>query len=454
MSAVVAAIASPGAEEIFRILTFRAGYNTSAVIIGAIMLGVAAGAIGVFALLRGRALMGDALSHATLPGVAGGFLLGTWMGFDPRSMPVLLTGATVTGVLGVLTVLFISRHTRLREDAAIGIVLSVFFGAGVVLMQVIARLDIGNRGGLQQFIYGQTAAMQGRDAMVLALLAVLVLLVSLAFLKEFRVVCFNAEYARAQGWPVGVIDIIMMTFVVLVTVVGLQMVGLILVVAMIVIPAAAARFWTDRLFVMLLTAAVLGGFSGYAGGAASAMAGGLPAGAVIVLASGGVFLLSMFFAPARGVVAGVVRTKRVHDRTNRQHLLRMLLEADEVGDAEGLTRTGVRSRRAWPGRSLGRAIRQLRSGGAIDVDPSGGLELTTTGREQAARVTRNHRLWEEYLVRHADIAPSHVDWSADLVEHVLSSEMVRQLEESVAARGGALPPSVHPLTGDPETAQG
>ncbi|MCA9310804.1 MAG: metal ABC transporter permease [Phycisphaerales bacterium] len=435
-------LSAPGAGEWLRVMTLQGGYNTNSVIVGAVMLGIAAGAIGVFALLRGRALMGDALSHATLPGVGVAFLAGTWLGWDPRSLPLLLCGAALSGVLGVLAVLFIVRQTRLREDAAIGIVLSVFFGAGAIVMQAIVRMDIGNRGGLQRFIYGQTAAMQGHDALVLSGVALLVLLVSLAFLKEFRLVCFNAEYAASQGWPVIVIDIVMMTFVVLVTVIGLQTVGLILVVALIIIPAAAARFWTDRLFVMLITAAGLGGLSGYLGATVSALYSDLPAGAVIVLAAGAVFIASMFLAPARGVLASAWRHVRVRDLTNRQHLLRHLFEREEIeGEGTPVTRVRLARERAWRGRGLHRALRQLARAGTITLGaaPDHAIALTTAGRVEAARVTRNHRLWEEYLVRHADVAPSHVDWSADQVEHVLSEPLVRELEAALRAQGIDVP---------------
>jgi len=276
----------PTLVEVWETLTLRAGFNTNTVILGTTMLGLAAGVIGVFALLRKRSLVTDALSHATLPGIALAYLAALALGVSGRSLPVLLAGAATSGVLGVLGIQAILRYTRLREDAAIGIVLSVFFGAGVVGMSYIQANAPTQAAGLDAFIYGQTAAMLPRDAALMAGIAALALLASLLLLKEFAVVCFNDSFARATGWPVSAIDLLMMAMVVLVTVAGLQAVGLILVVAMLIIPAVAARLWTDRLWILVLLAGGIGALSGYAGAAVSALLPNKPAGSVIVLTAG------------------------------------------------------------------------------------------------------------------------------------------------------------------------
>jgi manganese/zinc/iron transport system permease protein len=196
------------------------------VLAGTTLLGLAAGVIGAFALLRKRSLMADALSHATLPGIGLAFLAATALGSAGKSLPVLLLGAAVTGVLGVLCVQALLRHTRLREDAAIGIVLSVFFGAGVVVLSAIQKHAGGSAGGLSHFIYGQTAAMRVSDATLMGGIALAAVLAAALLLKEFALVCFNDAFARVDGWPVSLIDLLMMALVVLVTVAGLQAVGL------------------------------------------------------------------------------------------------------------------------------------------------------------------------------------------------------------------------------------
>jgi manganese/zinc/iron transport system permease protein len=231
-------------------------------------------------------------------------------------------------------------------------------------------------------------------------------------------------------------------------VIGLQAVGLVLVIAMLIIPAAAARFWTERVWVMLVLAGVIGGASGYLGAVASAMFDDLPAGAVIVLVAGGLFLASMLAAPSRGLVAGAVRRARLRLSIARQHVLRSAYERLEARPRAAIVLDDMT--RGLGGSTLGRvAVWRLRRRGLVEERP-GGIGLTPRGLDEAARVTRNHRLWEEYLVRYADVAPTHVDRAADLVEHVLSAPMVAELEQSLRDRSTlppGPPPSVHPVGG-------
>lgn len=289
------------------------GFNTIVVLIGATALGIAAGTVGTFMVLRRRALVSDALSHATLPGLVLGFLGGLALGVEGRSLPILLLGATVTGVLAVLAIQAIVRWTRLPEDAAIGAVLSVFFGVGVVLLSIVQGLPTAGAAGLHGFLFGQTAAMSAREAAALGALAVLAAVAVAVLFKELKLVAFDEGFARVQGWPAGRIDLLLMALVTLVTVVGLQTVGLVLIIALLITPAAAARFWTERLERMTVIAALIGGLSGGVGAALSAALPDMPAGAVIVLVATGFFLLSLLFGPARGLVARRVRHGRMRD---------------------------------------------------------------------------------------------------------------------------------------------
>ena len=441
----------PSIEQIIRVLTLQAGHNTSVVMIGVALLGLAAGTVGTFAILRKRAMMSDTLSHATLPGIGLAFLTAVALGAHGRSLPVLLAGAAVSGVVGVLVVQFIARNTRLPEDAAMGAVLSVFFGAGFVLLSFIQTLGTGAEGGISKFIYGQTAAMSVEDAQVIGLVALASTIAAALLFKEFRLVCFDPDFARAQGWPVSLIDLLMMGLVVMVTVIGLQAVGLILIIALVIIPAAAARFWTERLWVMTLAAAGFGAASGYVGAALSALLPRFPAGGIIVLVAGLLFLASLFLAPKRGVLAASLRHFRLRIDIESQHVLRGLCEAAE---ARGLAPGGqvplpaLRVVRAWSSAWRSVVLLRLKTRGLIERRGDH-VWLTEAGQKEASRLTRNHRLWEEFLVSHADLAPSHVDRSADLVEHILDHDLVARLEEQLAAAGRLpgsvrVPRSVHP----------
>jgi len=419
----------PTIDEIVRTLTLQAGFNTTSVIVGTTLLGLAAGLIGAFALLRKRSLTADALSHATLPGICIAFLAAPSLGLASRSMPVLMVGAAITGIIGVACIHLLITKTRLREDASIGIVLSVFFGIGIVLLSVIQTNASGSAAGLNHFIYGQTAAMTRSDTITMGAIGVFSALVALLLLKELSLVCFNDSFARAMGIPAWLMDAVILGLIVLVTVSGLQAVGLILIVAMLIIPAASARFWTERLWKLILLSALIGGISGYAGSAVSALLPRKPAGSVIVLTAGALFAISMFLAPARGVFATTIRRAKIRWRIANDHLLEYLFENTQTNPDRPL-RDIAREHGIQPVRFalLAKAL-QIR--GFITIH-AGIAKLTQDGNARGARVARNHALWEQYLITHADIAPSHVDWSVDQVEHVLDDELVQRLERLLA----------------------
>ena len=251
-------------------------YNTRVVVFGTALLGVAAGVIGSFTLLRKRALMGDALSHAMLPGIGIAFMVAVAAGGSGKGLPILLLGATLSGLLGLAVILLIRKYTRLKEDTALGVVLSVFFGGGVAILGIVQRTGQGHAAGLESFIYGKTASMLAQDAVAIGGSAVLVIVVTTLFFKELKLLCFDTEFAASLGWSTTFLDVLMMSMVVIVTVIGLQAVGLILVIAMLIIPAAAARFWTERLTVMVFISAFIGALAGAMGSVASAVAPNLP----------------------------------------------------------------------------------------------------------------------------------------------------------------------------------
>ncbi len=442
----------PGWDQVLRVATLR-DYNTRIVIAGVSCLGLASGLIGCFMLLRKRALLGDALSHATFPGIAAAFMVMTAAGLSGKSLGGLLIGATLSGAVGVGCILLITALTRIKQDAALGIVLSVFFGLGVAGLGVIQNMGTGNAAGLESFIYGKTASMLASDAIMTAVAAGLIALACTLMYKEFTVLSFDQEYADAQGKPVLLLDMIMMTLVVGVTVIGLQAVGLILMVALLVIPAAAARFWTHHLPTMLLASGILGALSGMIGAALSALVPRLPAGAVIVVVAGFFFAVSMFFGPARGVISRGLERVRLKKKVLLQHVLRAMYELSEPlqkaeGDApQPVTHDELLRHRAWSIREARASIRVAVRRGFMHPAGERAYVLTKPGRAAAWRVVRNHRLWELFLIQHADIAPSHVDRDADQVEHVLHPEMIDELETLLAAEAPelAMPASPHRL---------
>lgn len=296
-------------------LTLGAGRNAALVTVGAALLGLAAGAVGTFTVLRKRALVSDAMAHATLPGVAMAFLVMVALGGSGRATFGLMAGAAVTAALGLLAVEALVSRTRLPEDAAIGAVLSVFFGAGVVLLTVIQTMSAGQQAGIETVLLGSTAGMLRADALGIAGGGALACLAAWALRRPMTLVAFDEGFAQASGVDVRRVDRLAMLLVLFVTVAGLRVVGLVLIVALLIIPPVAARFWTDRAGRMALVAGGIGAASGWVGTALSATAPDLPAGPLVVLTAAAILALSLLLAPRRGAVARAIAQARARRAT-------------------------------------------------------------------------------------------------------------------------------------------
>lgn len=284
-------------------------YTLRTVAMGTAVIGIISGALGCFAVLRKQSLLGDAISHAALPGVVIAFL------FTRSRAPLgLLIGALITGWLATIIVLIIIRYTRLKEDSALGIVLSVFFGVGIVLLTFTQRLSDARQAGLDRFLFGQAAALLQEEVLLMAIIGVFALATLALFWKEFKLISFDPDYAASLGLPVRLLEVMLTTQLVIAVVIGLQAVGVILMSAMVVAPAAAARQWSDRLGIMTLLASFFGALSGISGAVISATRPGLSTGPIIVLVISLITLLSLLFAPNRGLIINWLR----HQRNLRQ----------------------------------------------------------------------------------------------------------------------------------------
>lgn len=431
--------------------------NFQWVIAGSTLLGITSGIIGSFALLRGRSLLGDVLAHSALPGVCIAFVL-----TQSKEIIPLLLGAALAGFAGVKCIDVITRWTRVKEDTALAVVLTVFFGLGIVLLTSIQHSGAGNQAGLDDFLFGQAAAMVGSDVSVVALVSLILLSVVALFFKEFKVLCFDPGFAAGVGLRVRRIDSLLMALVVLAVVIGLQAVGVVLMAALLVTPAIAARYWTDRLGVMVALAGLFGGLSGAMGTLVSTAAVRLPTGPLTVLSATALFLLSLAFAPRRGLVAKALHFLRLRRRIARENLLREVYERYEtalshpaVADAELLTR-GVDLRQmieeSGAGRRKLRLVKALRQEGLLALSEQSGhtlCTLTQRGLETAWEVVYRHRLWEMFLMHEANLGADHVDRDADDIEHFLDPGVIEELERLLRLhnREPRLLPSVHPLLG-------
>jgi manganese/zinc/iron transport system permease protein len=272
-------------------------YTARNVALGSSLLGVISGVLGCFAVLRRQGLLGDVLAHAALPGICLAYLL-----TNSKSSLVLLLGAAIAGWLAALALLQIVQQARLSEDSALGIVLSTFFAAGITLLTFLTKRGDAQGAGLDRFLFGQAAALIEEDVLVIAVLAAIAIGATALFYKEFKLLTFDALFARSIGLPTQALSVLLTSLVVVAIVIGLQTVGVVLMAAMLIGPAVAARQWTDRLGVIVALAALFGAAAGLAGALISLSAENIPTGPVTILSLTLIVLFSLLLAPARGLV--------------------------------------------------------------------------------------------------------------------------------------------------------
>jgi manganese/zinc/iron transport system permease protein len=283
------------------ILSQLTSANAITVMIGLSLLGLACGTVGTFAVLRRQALVSDALAHAALPGVCIAYLIG-----GSRNFTLLLLGAVTAGLLGVWLISFIHHHSRIKEDAAIGIVLSGAFGLGITLSRLIQNDPSRSQAGLEDFIFGKAANLLWSDTITIGLAMLVTLLTVTMLFKELALVCFDREFASLQRFPVRLLDMLLMALICLCTAAGLPAVGAVLVSALLIFPASTARLWTDRIATMVLLAGGFGLLSALSGAVISIAApmpsygalSGLPTGPVVTLCCTALFVTSALIAPA------------------------------------------------------------------------------------------------------------------------------------------------------------
>lgn len=290
--------------ELLRDLIFD--YTLRNVALGSALLGVVSGVLGCFAVLRRQGLLGDALAHAALPGICVAYLLA-----HAKTQIVLLIGAAVAGWIATILLLQIVRHTRISEDGALGIVLSTFFAFGIVLLTFITKRGDANQSGLDKFLFGQAAALVAEDVITMAILGGSALALVALLYKEFKLLAFDASFGASLGFNTNVLSVLLTSLVVIAIVIGLQTVGVVLMAAMLVGPAVAARQWTNRLSVMLILAALFGALAGLAGALLSVSDAGIPTGPMIILSLTVIVLFSLFLAPERGLVWDAMRRSAV-----------------------------------------------------------------------------------------------------------------------------------------------
>ena len=411
------------AEQFVRFFTFQ-DPSLRYALIGAVLLGISCGLLGGFIVVRKMALMGDALSHAVLPGVAAGFL---WnMSKDPVA---ILVGATAAGLLGSVVVSALTRTTRLKEDAAMGFVLGSFFAVGLCVQSMIQGMNASDQSGLDKFLFGQVAAIGADDVALMSVVTAIVVTLIVAFYKELLATSFDAGFARAAGLPVAWIHHGLMLLLAMAIVIALQAVGVVLVSAMLITPAAAAYLLTDRLHRMLGLSVVFAVLAACAGAFFSFIGENLPTGPLMVIGASTVFLGAFLFGPRHGVIAQWWSRRSRTARTQRENTLKAIYHVweGEGEGVEGVALTALAEKRRATLEEVRAEVSALESHGLATVNGPM-VYFTPAGRLRGAEIVRNHRLWELYLTHSANIAADHVHDDAENIEHVIGEDVVRDLE--------------------------
>jgi len=413
-------------KDFFDFLTLSDA-NVRYVVLGVMLLGASTAVVGTFTFLRKKSLVGDAVAHAVLPGICLAFIFS-----QVKNPLVLLVGAFLSGWLSILSIDFISKRSRIKADAAIAIVLTVFFGVGIMLLSYIQSTGNAAQSGIDHFLFGQAAALVGQDVFMLALVcSVLVLAVWLLF-KEFTLVSFDADYAQAIGLPVRALEFILSTLTVLAIAVGIQAVGVVLMAAMLITPAAAARYWTNKLSFLVMLAALFGAGSAWFGSYISYSAPKMPTGPWIIIAVTVIAFVSMTFAPERGFYFKWLRKKRKANTTMDENILKIFFHLGE-NEKNGLVSrsiTQLQARRYFDESKMRASLKRLCRAGKVTENKNRWL-LTEEGINESKRIARLHRLWEMYMSKYLKIPADHVHEGAESLEHFFTPKMEAMLEEQL-----------------------
>ena len=387
-----------GVFIVVSMLAFNVSYDYTLVTVatGGAVLGLVSGVLGSFAVLRRESLMGDALSHAALPGIAIAFLIAG------RDLGWLLVGAGIASWLGVMFIYAVLQTTRIKQDTAMGMTLAAFFAFGIALLSYIQGRADASQAGLDQFIFGQAAAMVRSDVLGISGVGLVAFIILALLWKEFKLITFDMEFAGANGFPVRILDVLLSTMIVVAIVLGLQLAGVVLMVGLLIAPSVAARQWTSRLESMIWLAAAFGAFAGASGAIISAIEAGLPTGPLIIVVAFVIVAISITVAPERGLLWSLLRQSRVRRRFAAQNALRDLYRhALEHGDARRAAPEGFLT--AMRGRYVLAGLRQLEGRGLVARRGSGSWALTDAGIAHAEADAHNQLLWDAYRLHAEDL---------------------------------------------------
>lgn len=395
--------------------------------IGIFFLSISSAMVGCFSFLRKQSLIGDAVAHGVLPGICLSYLL-----FENKNIYVLLWGASITAWLSITTIQFISNRSKIDKDTSMGIILSVFFGFGIVLLTIIQGKSAYAQAGLDKFIFGKAASMIDTDVITIVIISVLIIITIILLYKNFLIVSFDENFAKTIGLKVELFKFILTMMTVLVIVIGIQSVGIVLISALLITPPVTARFWTNNLKFMILLACLFSIISGFGGTYISYTYENMPTGPWIVVFMSVFAFISFALAPEKGFISKIYKdflNKRKIEDENILKTMYALIEdnIDNHKNEQYSLENIIKKRKQNPIKARN-TVNRLCSQGVINKNRDNkNLELTPQGLEKGKRITRLHRLWELYLTKNLHLSPSHVHEDAETIEHIITPELEERI---------------------------
>ena len=410
-------------EQIVEFFSFQ-DVNIRYVALGTLLLGASSAVVGCFTFLRKKALVGDTIAHSILPGICLSFII-----FKTKDPLMLLLGAMLSGWLSVYVVDYISANSKIKPDTAIGLTLSVFFGVGILLLTHIQHSGNSAQAGLDKFLFGKAASLVQNDVITFGIVSVILIGTIILFFKQFSLISFDVHFAKTIGLSVRTFEVILSTITVLAVAIGIQTVGVVLMAAMLITPAAAARVWTDKLKVMVIIAAIIGGVSGIFGAFISYTAPSMPTGPWIVAVLSFIAIGSMLVAPKNGAISKSRKQKKNQRKILEDNIIKLLYKLGEKENEFFKNRSirTLKNYREYPEKKLLKGLNILKKKNQV-VLVNDLWVLTEEGKKAGMRVVRIHRLWELYLTTYLRIAPDHVHEDAETIEHIITPEMESKLE--------------------------
>lgn len=407
-------------EVIWKYLTL-ADPNTRFVAIATLLLGGVSGVVGTFNFLRKKTLIGETVAHATLPGIVIGFML-----FQIKNPAILIIGAGLSGWLSITVVDHITRTTKIKGDSALAIVLSGFFGVGVLLLTVVQAYYPSEQSGLDHYIFGNAAAMTPVDGWTFGIVGVVVLLLVLAHYENLKSYIFNPEFTSSIGISAKRIDFIISTITILTIAIGIKAVGIVMMSALLIVPPTAARYWSNKMGVIVILSGVFGALGGYLGAFVSFASSKMPTGPWAIIVVTIIAFLSMMFSPKHGVMILKRRKRKLRERIEEENILKCGVQLEVRGHGKLFRREDVCTRQYMSPKTWNPAISRLHKNKLVERVYDR-YTLTQEGRAYGVEIDRRHKIWEIYLQRRMQLKVHYVHDEAETMEHFLTPEIERDI---------------------------